>query len=128
MQEAVTKKGKKYLKVTVGDKYLYDWNFKAAQLDGKYCLADFDDGQFPKINQIMPVDKPPVQATIIETPTVAQIGGVCASNQRNPANSYEYLAGKLAVELVSGEQIAVDEKIDRWKKAYDSILEVLWSE
>lgn len=38
------------------------------------------------------------------------------------AYSKEYLAAKLATELIAGEQIAIDEKLDRWDKAYKHFL------
>ena len=123
--EAVTKKGKKYLKVTVGDKYLYDWNFKAKDLDGIYCLAKYDGEDFPKITQIMPVDKPPVQATVTESNKPVQKEASNGSLINNLANSPQYLAAKLATEMVQVEQIAVDKKIERFEQMYNVILKKL---
>lgn len=121
---AETKKGKQYLKVRVGDVWLYAFDDcdKILKFGDKHvrCLYK-EQGKYKHIIKVEENGKPATQE-VVKSSEKAQSEKPVPCYGHNPANCPQYLACKLAVELVQGEQIAVDKKLERFEAAYKVML------
>jgi len=121
-----SKNGKAYTLLEIDNEFrIYDWQ----QVSKDFATGDavkltHSGGQFPRLLKMEPADKEAVQKEL-EMDEKDNSSNVPVKFNGNPANSPSYLACKLAVELVKDEQIAVDKKLIRFKKALETVKECL---
>jgi len=111
-ESATTKAGKSYMKVTVGDTHLYDWNGavkKSGLEDGMTVEADYVDGEYKKLKTIVPTTVS-LQAKVGEELNQHQTEAVQAPQRENPSSSATYLQLKLAVELFDKMVMKTDDE------------------
>ena len=130
---ATTKGGKNFLKITVGDKYMYDWNFLCPKMgieDGMFVKAEHDGSKFPKLKTIAIVSKQK-QDTVTEASNKPASGAVRASYSGSPSNCKQYLCLKLAVEycdaILAKNTIVTDEMLQWLENCYKKI-KSLWED
>lgn len=128
IEEIVDKKsntGKSYTIVKVDGKNYWDWKGWAKNFNtGDQARISYHDGQYPRITKIAQSEEPAAQ-TELPRQVSTEINKAYAPRNGNLANSTEYLACKLAVELVGNEQIDHEQKMARFHKAYKEIKELL---
>jgi hypothetical protein len=135
IQDRVSKnKNKPYQMVVVdtpeGDLRLFDWNGtarKAGVVEGDYCELNYVEGEFPKLNSMTKAEHPVITKQS-EVGTYNVEPPKPTPQRYSPASSREYLAGRLACDLVNCEQVAVDKKIQRWAEAYEFIYCKIWGD
>lgn len=127
IQQKVSKTGKPFNRVMIdtGKESLeiYDWQQHSADFqEGHFVEVLIDDSneRFPRLNSMQLTAQPDGQQPLSKAKVAPKQAS--PSPQREPLmNSSKYLSMKLASELVSGEQIAVDKKLLRFWEAYKQI-------
>lgn len=112
---------------------LFNWgNPVTDEMVGNWYTVSHSEGQFAKIEGLNPTE-PPTQQTQVSTqqPNAAESQPQVSKPATQPAqahttanlhNSAQYLAMRLAVQLVVDEQIQVDDKPARLSQHYEYIL------
>lgn len=128
IDEIVEKKSnnnKSYSIVKIGGSSHWDWKgFSKNFNTGEWTSMQVQPGEYPRITKMEHTEAPGVQQEL-KPEVSAEINKVYAPKNGNLANSPEYLACKLAVELVGNEQIDHEQKMARFHKAYKEIKELL---
>ena len=133
-----TKKGgKAYYVVTVetveGDNLkLYAWDGEHEGLKvGDFVQVGYQPGDWPKLKGYQITEAPPThrQKTLdgrtMPKTAVSSYGGNQHNGETPLASSRQYLALKLAVELVKDEAVQVDDKLLRVRKSFPVMWELL---
>lgn len=128
INEAVSKSGKKFHKITINDKFLYDWNKVCLAVnDGDYVNAEIGgkNPKFPELKKVSIASKQ-TQVKVTDAPKVAASVKQLAPQRESPALSKEYLCLKLATELATG-QATGDELLQYIENCYKKI-KSLWED